>query len=122
MNLLEKRLSSIEDKFMRMSDRMDERSCEMTKYFRRYNQLHQKIMETIHETITNYSKAIIIKFVQDEGKKIDFVKEYKGIIDQWFTEQFSLLSETTTPLSNRMDKIEQDFLDYIRYFEKYKTK
>ena len=121
LDILEQRVSMLEDKEKRMTENIHYFRFEMAKYFRKYNQLHQELETTAIETIANYSKELLIKYVKEESQSIDFVQNIKEVIDKWFNEQMQLLARETSPIVQRMDVMEQNFLNYTKYFEEHKN-
>ena len=121
LDALELRVNTLEIKNQEMKEKIHYFSYEMAKYFRKYNKLEQKLEIEAIKNICSRVKIVINNEIKESLSDSDYGIVMKELINKWFNEQIQNLTSHTSPVMERMDKIEQNFLDYIRYFEQQKN-
>jgi len=117
---LEISVDNLETKIKSMTEQIHYFRYEMAKYFRKYNKLEHELEVSCIQNIASNVQVLIKKEADFSISESDFAKSLKETISKWFNEQMQELVAQSSPVLERMDKIEQNFLDYIRYFEEQK--
>lgn len=114
---LEMRVNTIEIKIQDMKEQIHYFRYEMAKYFRKYNKLEDELRAEAIENIYSNIKYVVKNDINEAISTSDYSHALKEKIDKWFNEQMQNLVQETSPLLQRMDSIEQTFMNFIKYFE-----